>query len=185
MNHCLHGPPPLPPPPPPPPPPPAPAWDYRRRGPKVRKGDVRAAALLVLADGPHNGYQIIQEIAERSGDVWKPSPGSVYPALAQLEDEGLVRITHISGRRTFELTENGRDYLREHRAELAEPWITVTAGMTEGMTDLREALRHVGGAVDQVMQIGSDEQIATARELLQSTRRGLYRILAGDDDDQS
>ncbi|GLY87145.1 PadR family transcriptional regulator [Actinoallomurus iriomotensis] len=69
--------------------------------PKVRKGDVRAAALALLAEGPRNGYQIIQEIAERSHGLWRPSPGSVYPALQQLEDEGLVRAKEESGRRTY------------------------------------------------------------------------------------
>ena len=61
------------------------------RGPRVKRGDVRAAALALLAEEPPNGYQIIQEISERSGGVWRPSPGSVYPALQQLEDEGLIR----------------------------------------------------------------------------------------------
>ena len=76
-----------------------------RRGPRVRRGDVRAAALALLAEEPRNGYQLIQEIAERSGGVWQPSPGSVYPALQQLEDEGLIQAeTPEGGRKRYALT---------------------------------------------------------------------------------
>src|ERR671936_914408 len=72
-----------------------------RRGPRARRGDVRAAALLLLAEEPRNGYQLMQEIEERSGGVWRPSPGSVYPALSQLEDEGLVQGEERDGRRAY------------------------------------------------------------------------------------
>src|SRR6185437_10421732 len=62
------------------------------RGPRVRRGDVRAAILDLLAEGqPWNGYQIIQEIGARTQGVWRPSAGSVYPALQQLEDEALIK----------------------------------------------------------------------------------------------
>src|SRR6266511_2215675 len=92
---------------------PPPRW----RGPKARRGDVRAAILAVLAEQPMNGYQIIQEIAERSGGVWKPSPGSIYPTLQQLEDEGLVTADAEVGRRTFTLTDEGRAYVADHADE--------------------------------------------------------------------
>ena len=80
----------------------------RGRGRKARRGDIRTAALLLLAEEPRNGYQIMQEVEERSGGVWSPSPGSVYPALAQLEDEGLIRSEEIDGRKLFALTDAGR-----------------------------------------------------------------------------
>src|ERR1700735_3055843 len=93
-----------------------------RRGPRAKRGDVRAAALALLAEGPMNGYQIIQEISERSGGVWRPSPGSVYPALQQLEDEGLIRAEDLeSGRKGFVLTDQGRTYLTEHADEVRAP----------------------------------------------------------------
>ena len=79
----------------------------RGRGRKARRGDIRTAALLLLAEEPRNGYQIMQEVEERSGGVWSPSPGSVYPALAQLEDEGLIRSEEIDGRKLFALTDAG------------------------------------------------------------------------------
>ena len=85
------------------------------RGPRARRGDVRAAALLLLAEEPRNGYQIMQEIEKRSGGVWRPSPGSVYPALAQLEDEGLIRVDEQEGRRSYTLTDIGHAYVQVRR----------------------------------------------------------------------
>ena len=79
----------------------------RGRGRKARRGDIRTAALLLLAEEPRNGYQIMQEVEERSDGVWRPSPGSVYPALQQLEDEGLIRSQEDDGRKLFELTDAG------------------------------------------------------------------------------
>ena len=79
----------------------------RGRGRKARRGDIRTAGLLLLAEEPRNGYQIMQEVEERSGGVWRPSPGSVYPALQQLEDEGLIRSQEADGRKLFALTEAG------------------------------------------------------------------------------
>src|ERR1700704_5129922 len=83
------------------------------RGRKARRGDVRTAALLLLAEEPRNGYQIMQELEERSEGLWRPSPGSVYPALQQLEDEGLIRSEEADGRRLYHLTEAGRAYVAE------------------------------------------------------------------------
>ena len=88
----------------------------------MRRGDVRAAILDVLAVEPMNGYQVIQQIAERSGGAWKPSPGSVYPTLQQLEDEGLVEGTEVEGRRLLQLTGAGREYVAEHPEEMAATW---------------------------------------------------------------
>src|ERR1700723_2579789 len=82
-----------------------PRW---RGGRKARRGDIRTAALLLLAEEPRNGYQIMQEVQERSEGAWSPSPGSVYPALAQLEDEGLIRSQETDGRKLFHITDAGR-----------------------------------------------------------------------------
>ncbi len=60
-------------------------------GRRAARGDVRAAILVLLAEKPSHGYQIIQELERRSDGAWRASPGSVYPTLQQLEDEGLVR----------------------------------------------------------------------------------------------
>src|SRR5271157_3954308 len=89
----------------------------RGRGRKARRGDIRTAALLLLAEEPRNGYQIMQEVEERSGGVWRPSPGSVYPALQQLEDEGLIRSEEVDGRKLFALTDAGRELVTERGDE--------------------------------------------------------------------
>src|SRR5271165_2145595 len=110
-------------------------WGRERgmRGPRARRGDVRAAALALLAEQPMNGYQIIQEIGERSGGVWRPSPGSIYPALQQLEDEGLIRAeAGEGGRRAYLLTDEGRAYVAAHPDELNAPW-DVVAGSAGGV----------------------------------------------------
>lgn len=150
------------------------------RGPKVRRGDVRAAILDVLADEPMNGYQIINQIAERTNGAWKPSPGSVYPTLQQLEDEGLVESATVNGRRQSSLTEAGRDYVASHPEELAATWQPFDADTDEDETisDLRSSLGPVMGALWQVATTGSPEQQAEAAKILADTRRKLYGLLA-------
>src|ERR1700736_2301442 len=94
----------------------------RGRGRKARRGDIRTAALLLLAEEPRNGYQIMQEIEERSDGVWRPSPGSMYPALQQLEDEGLIRSEEHDGRKLFALTEAGEAFVQERGTDKPAPW---------------------------------------------------------------
>jgi DNA-binding PadR family transcriptional regulator len=152
-----------------------------RRGPKVRRGDVRAAALALLSEQSLNGYQIIQQITERSGGVWRPSPGSVYPALQQLEDEGLIRSVEHDGRRSLELTEAGRDHVEAHQDELTAPWETVAGTVTSELLELRELNVQLFMALMQVAQAGGQAQVAEARRVLIDARRALYRILADSD----
>jgi DNA-binding PadR family transcriptional regulator len=153
------------------------------RGPKVRRGDVRAAILDVLAVEPMNGYQIIQQIAERSGGAWKPSPGSVYPTVQQLEDEGLVEGDEADGRRLLRLTEDGRRYVDEHPDELARTWQAFDQPEESGATgDLKPVIGQVMGAVWQVVVSGTKQQQAEAAEILADTRRKLYGLLADGDE---
>ncbi|NEA37313.1 PadR family transcriptional regulator [Streptomyces sp. SID13031] len=161
-----------------------PPWGGPRgfRAPKARRGDVRAAILAVLAEQPMNGYQIIQEVAERSGGVWKPSPGSIYPTLQQLEDEGLVTADAATGRRTFTLTDEGRSYVAEHADEVSAPWEAMSAP-EEDENGIKPILGQVATAMWQIMAAGSPEQQAKARDALITLRRSLYSILADDDDD--
>jgi DNA-binding PadR family transcriptional regulator len=150
------------------------------RGPRVRRGDVRAAILDVLAVEPMNGYQVIQQIAERSGGAWKPSPGSVYPTLQQLEDEGLVEGVEGGGRRLLQLTGEGRQYVEEHPEEMAATWRPFEQGEDErGQTsDLKPVIGQVMAAVWQVMTSGTRQQQAEAAEILAETRKRLYGLLA-------
>jgi DNA-binding PadR family transcriptional regulator len=151
------------------------------RGPRARRGDVRAAALLLLAEEPRNGYQIMQEIEQRSSGVWRPSPGSVYPALAQLEDEGLVRLEERDGRRTYVLTDAGRAYVDERRDDLVAPWEEMSESVDDDVASLFREMRQVGMAAGQIGHMGSAHQITEARSVLANARRALYSLLAEDE----
>jgi DNA-binding PadR family transcriptional regulator len=152
------------------------------RGRKARRGDIRTAALLLLAEEPRNGYQIMQEVEERSGGVWRPSPGSVYPALQQLEDEGLIRSQEIDGRKLFALTDAGQEHVQQRDPDRPAPWEQIGGDRGGEVAELGKLVRDVAYAFAQVMRTGSDSQIAKARELLVEARRELYRILADGDD---
>jgi DNA-binding PadR family transcriptional regulator len=147
------------------------------RGRRARRGDVRAALLVLLHEQPRNGYQLIQEIEQRSEGAWRPSPGSVYPALQQLEDEGLVRTEETEGRRTYALTDEGRGYVEENRDDLGEPWKAVGA-MDAGVMELRGQIAQVAAAAIQCSASGHAED---AKRILAEARRSLYRVLAEEE----
>ena len=156
------------------------------RGPRARRGDVRAAALALLTEEPMNGYQIIQEISERSGGVWRPSPGSVYPALQQLEDEGLIRAeAGEGGRRAYQLTDEGRAYASTHADELRSPWDVVAGSAGGAALEMRKLIGQVAMAAFQVISAGTDAQAGQARQVLADARKAMYRILAADEDESS
>jgi DNA-binding PadR family transcriptional regulator len=143
-----------------------------------RRGDVRAALLLLLAEEPRNGYQLMQAIEERSRGHWRASPGSVYPTLQQLEDERLIRPIEVDGTKLFELTDAGREQItgRHH----APPWHTEED--TRTMDDMKQQLRQIHVAAAQVLRAGDDEQVRRAAKALADARRTMYRILAEEDD---
>jgi DNA-binding PadR family transcriptional regulator len=136
---------------------------------------------LLLAEEPRNGYQIMQEVEERSDGVWRPSPGSVYPALQQLEDEGLIRSEELDGRKLFQLTDAGRDYVKERGADKPAPWEQMSGDVSDQAFALGKLMREVASAFVQVMKTGSEAQIGEARKVLDAARRDLYRILADGD----
>lgn len=159
-------------------------WNLFRRT-RAKRGDVRAAILSLLAEKPLNGYQIMQELEQRSRGSWRPSPGAVYPALQQLEDEGLVSAETSSGGRTFSLTDQGRKYVQEHPDEFAAPW--EAANQTTGddsVLGLFAELKHIAAATIQVVHAGSGSQILEAQKILNQARRALYRLLADDEPDE-
>jgi DNA-binding PadR family transcriptional regulator len=145
---------------------------------RARRGDVRAAMLLLLEEEPRNGYQLMEEIESRSGGAWRPSPGSVYPALAQLEDEGLIRSDESAGRRSFELTDEGRRHIADNREALGSPWDDAGEDVPSDFVDLRTLIGQLGMATLQVVQSGDDDQIREAKAILAEARKSLYRILA-------
>jgi DNA-binding PadR family transcriptional regulator len=151
------------------------------RGRKARRGDIRSAALLLLAEEPRNGYQIMQEVEERSGGVWSPSPGSVYPALQQLEDEGLIRVEEIDGRKLFTLTDAGREQVEQRGSERPAPWEEVGGEVGGQVQELVQTIRATAVAAAQVVRTGSEAQIAEAQRILAAARRDLYRLLAEDE----
>jgi len=150
------------------------------RGPRARRGDVRAALLVLLAEQARNGYQLIQEIEQRSDGVWRPSPGSVYPALQLLEDEGLVQIAGEGGK-TYELTGEGHAYVEANAEQLGAPWDAVKGDLGEGAWELMDAMRQIGTALFQLTHSGTDAQREEAKEVIHEARRALYRILAEED----
>jgi DNA-binding PadR family transcriptional regulator len=150
----------------------------RGRGRKARRGDIRTAALLLLAEEPRNGYQIMQEVEQRSDGVWRPSPGSVYPALQQLEDEGLIRSQESDGRKLFALTDAGQTYVQERGSDKPAPWEQMSGDVSDEAHQLGRLMREVAIAFGQVMHSGGQAQLGQAREVLSTARRDLYRILA-------
>src|SRR5438034_10270671 len=131
----------------------------RGRGRKARRGDARTAALLLLAEEPRNGYQIMQEIEERGEGLWRPSPGSVYPALQQLEDEGLIRTEEHDGRKLYALTDAGRAFVDDRAKEdRPAPWEQMSGDLSTEAHQLGRLLREVAGAFVQVTRTGSEGQ---------------------------
>jgi DNA-binding PadR family transcriptional regulator len=148
----------------------------RKVGARMGRGDVRAAVLALLAESPMHGYQIIHEIEERSGGTWKPSPGSVYPTLQLLADEGLIEAMESNGRKTYSLTPEGR-IVADASPESA-PWES-QGGRDGGKTGaLPKAGINLAQATAQVARTGSPEQVKQAVDVLDDARRKLYTILA-------
>ena len=147
------------------------------RGGRGRRGDVRVAILALLEERPMHGYEMMQELSERTQGLWQPSPGSIYPALQLLEDQGLVRSESTDGRRQFTLTDEGRAELK-NRTERTAPWETMVRQADQGDMAIHQALRQVAVAVTQVAQAGTADQKIRAGELLTELRRQMYLLLA-------
>ncbi|WP_149828858.1 PadR family transcriptional regulator [Streptomyces tailanensis] len=157
-------------------------WGGRGRGGprgRARRGDVRASILALLKDRPMHGYEMIQEIAERSGGTWKPSPGSVYPTLQLLEDEGLIVSETEGGKKLFSLTEAGRAAAEEGSDA---PWEEASRGVDwEALSEIRTAGFGLMEAFGQVWKTGSKDQRDKALAVINEARKKLYLILADED----
>ena len=147
-----------------------------RRDGRRRRGDIRTAVLSVLTEGPGHGYDIMQRIEEKSSGAWRPSPGSVYPSLQLLEDEGLVRAVDRDGKRIYEITDSGRTEA-ERRVEDAggTPW--TEAGRGAGAGRLFGAMKQVAMAARQVTRAGTPAQVEQAADIMEDARRRLYQLL--------
>ncbi len=150
-----------------------------RSGPgRIRRGEVRAALLIALLDGPGHGYELIQALEAKTDGRWRPSPGSVYPTLQLLADEDLVTSTEQDGKRVFQLTDQGRTTAEEHVAAKGYPWDRMDDD--GGGSDLRAAAKGLMAAFRTVETTGSTEDVAKAVEILTTARKDLYRLLAED-----
>ncbi len=145
---------------------------------RMRRGDIRLALLTTLGDGPAHGYELMRRLEEQSGGVWRPSPGSVYPTLQMLEDEGLVTSQEQDGKRTYSLTEAGRTEAEAQAEEKGGPFRFVSRGRMGEIAPLRHAFMELGAAVWQLVQSGDADQIHRAAEIVHEARRKLYQMLA-------
>ena len=148
-----------------------------RGGGRVRKGNVRSAILSLLSQHSYNGYGMIGAIAAHTDGAWRPSPGSIYPALAALQSEGLIESTGDGKRTEFVLTDAGKSYVAENGQEMAQVWADVNEEAGAG-TDLRQGLGKLVGAVEQISMAGTEDQIKAATEALDTARRAIYTLLA-------
>jgi len=149
----------------------------RRVAPRMGRGDVRVAILSLLAEESMHGYQIIREIEKRSNGAWKPSPGSVYPTLQLLTDEGLVDAHEADGKKTYTLTEKGNDEAKSNRPA---PWEERESHDSPRPTALPRAAAKLAEAVVPIMRTGSTKQVEEAISIIDDARRKLYAILAQD-----
>jgi len=149
-----------------------------------RRGHVRTSILALLAEAPLNGYQIMQALAERTAGAWKPSPGTVYPTLAQLEDEGLIEAFDNAGQKAYRLTEAGQqaaDAIDE------KPWEMLNERLGGFNPQQVKALwtewGATAGALKEFSRSATPAQLETATKLVADTRRKLYGLLATEDTD--
>jgi DNA-binding PadR family transcriptional regulator len=150
----------------------------RRGGGRMRRGDIRTALLATLAEGPGHGYDVMQSLEEKTGGLWRPSPGSVYPTLQLLEDEGLVRSSERDGKKVYEITDAGRAEAQRRIDEAGgTPWDLAGRGTT-GAGQLRGASAQLHLACKQIAIAGDPDQLERAVEIVQDARKRLYQLLA-------
>jgi DNA-binding PadR family transcriptional regulator len=147
-------------------------WGGGRRMPR---GAIRTAILASLRDEPAHGYEVMRRLEEMSGGLWRPSPGSVYPHLQMLEDEGMVQSTEVEGSRVYRLTEAGR--AEAENGPL--PWQEAGATDDEVRT-LRLGVGQLMSAAKQLAGTGDTSQIERGIAVIQKARKDLYQILAED-----
>lgn len=155
-------------------------WRPRGRGrhrDRMRRGQIRTALLAVLAEGPGHGYDVMQQLEDRTGGAWRPSPGSVYPTLQLLEDEGLVRSTERDGKRVFEITDAGRAEAASRVEEAGgAPWELVSHGARR--REVAQSMRQLVVAFRQIVEVGSADQVDRAIAVINDARKQLYQMLA-------
>jgi DNA-binding PadR family transcriptional regulator len=163
-------------------PPPRHDDEHEGHGPRgrTRRGEIRTGLLTILLDGPGHGYELIQRVEEKTSGAWKPSPGSIYPTLQLLEDEGLVVATTNEGKRTYDLTEAGRvEAQRRLDSTTENPWTRGRGGRPQASA-LFESMKGLAIALKQVAMTGQPEQLEAATDIIKDARKKLYLLLAAD-----
>ena len=154
---------------------------------RKRRGDIKFALLELLAEQPRHGYDLIKELEQRYGGFYRPSPGSVYPTLQMLEDEGHLTSESSSGKRIYSVTDCGRQLLAEHKQQEPQEPRHGRRGpmgaMRPELDELRNSSEALIAGIMQVARHGSPDQAKAVMEMLDATRREVYRILAGSDDE--
>jgi DNA-binding PadR family transcriptional regulator len=157
-------------------------WMFKmRHGGRRRRGDVRAAILALLDERPMHGYEMIQELEERSDGMWRPSAGSIYPTLQLLEDEGLIGGEEHEGKRRFTLTEAGREAAAKRSGDRPPPWEQAAEGAGDERQELFASIKQFAPAVVQIAQVGTPDQAQRAKAILDDARKKLYAILAEEE----
>ena len=147
-------------------------------GSRARRGDMQAAILGLLTEKPMHGYQVIQELADRSGGAWTPGPGSVYPTLQAMEEQGLVSGEQDGSRRVFSLTDTGRAAVGTQRPDRGPmPWQQI-ANASGPRVAMRQSIGTLFAAASQIERTGTDEQVEKAVALIDQARKAMYLLLA-------
>jgi DNA-binding PadR family transcriptional regulator len=157
-------------------------WMFKmRHGGRRRRGDVRAAILALLDERPMHGYEMIQELEQRSDGMWRPSAGSIYPTLQLLEDEGLISGEDHEGKRRFTLTDAGREAAAKRPSDRPPPWEQAAEGADDERQELFASIKQFAPAVIQIAQVGTPDQAQRAKAILDDARKKLYAILAEEE----
>jgi DNA-binding PadR family transcriptional regulator len=155
-------------------------WDGRGRRGRMQRGDIRTALLAILAEEPGHGYDVIQRLEEKTSGAWRPSPGSFYPTLQLLEDEGQLRSAERNGKRVYEITDQGREEATRRVEEAGgTPWEIADRNDT-GVGEFRNAVRQLLVASKQVSASGNPAQVERMLEILRRARKEIYTMLAED-----
>ena len=125
--------------------------------PVFRHGSLRLYLLRLLDEEPRHGYEVIRLLRDRFMGVYSPSPGTIYPRLARLEEEGLVTHDEVDGRKVYRITEAGREELRSRSDELDE----LEEELSESVSDI---VREVREDVRQTVRSLREELTRAARE---------------------
>ncbi len=134
----------------------------RRRQQMFESGEMKYVILRLLKEKPRHGYEVIKALEEKMGGWYTPSPGTVYPTLQLLEDQGLVRVVQEDGKKVYHITPEGEQFLKEHRDTIDEIFDRVREavhGFAGGsMADLNQAFARVASlAYRHAWRAGPDD----------------------------